>query len=343
MNSIDQYVSRLATEKQHAQALVREGANQLRPLNHDLATETPASDGVVLFGVDTSQYPGKAAALVTPDKRHFGEFGPQTIDRRFVELGATALGDDVARFNKNPEASKGFSSSRLNPSWQLVRNYPIFIDGRLVAVAEFAASPARNNHSIGIDETELDMIVANKHSVLRDVARGLTEVPVNSFELGPPTTPNAYIIRWDIRESTRLATGKDQGKLIAYKRALIQGFRKLLEPFDASKDEEGDGQNIVIYLPDTIHHDDTTSVHMWGQQHLPTLLKEMQELQHALATTLYPELNTTIRLSVDLGHVTDQDGSLDSDGFSRTAKEMKQRPAVPVTYTERASFLESAR
>lgn len=344
MDVIREYVTQLATEKQRVKTLVADAADQLRPLNNDLASETAASDGVVMFSVDTLAYPGQAAAVIAPERKHFSPFGEQHVRGRFVELGATALGDEIVRLSKSPASDRLFVSSRLNPAEQTVWTHPIMIDGAVAATAQVAFNSVRNNGIIGIGNKRIEDIFSLHAATLTDVAQVVSEVPIQQLDLAPPTTPNAYTVRWDIRESTRLATGKQQGRYLAYKQALTDGFRLLTKPFDSVVVDAGDGQNIVIYLPtDAAHaisHDDTAGIRVWGRQHITPLLEQMQTMQQTLALDVYPELQSSIRLSVDLGHVVDQDGKVDGDGFSLTAKEMKQRPSAPITYTDRASFLD---
>lgn len=340
MDAISSFITERAEKKSAAKRLVTSANQTLAPLSDAFLHQTSASEGVVVFGINEQHYPERAATLTTPTPDKLSPFTRRSVAGRLMELSATTLGDEYRRFRSQPDATPYLLSSRLNPSEHMVWTQPVIIDGRVKGLAQLALKPQNNNGNLGIDQRHIASIFHDNENDLHQVVDQLAELSPAELELAPPITPNAYTIRWDIQGSTQLATGNRQGEYLAYKQTLTDGINRLLEPFQTAIDDAGDGQNIVLYLPPTVPHDDQVGIQVWGRAHLPTLITQMQELNNAIVTNIYPDLKARIRLSVDVGHVTSDNGALDSDSFSRTAREMKRRPSAVVTYTERASFLD---
>jgi len=328
-------LSRFKTDPQ-VQSVLAETQQQLQPLNEDLAAESTAFNGIVYYGTERRHY-GTANALLSLDAPDIAternDFRRQNIDNHRVDLAATALGRTIRGQNGL------FVASEMNTSNHMTWGHVSKIKDRVAGVTQFAFSVADGTLP---SNRKMDAIWEKHASSIEDIAYALdslastTDSLGDSLELLPPTTPTAYLVRYDIVNSTEAATSDRYGALRSYQAKWDGELSKLVESYGSTLINEGDGHTIVIPLPPYTDVNSALDIRMFGTSHIKPLIEKMQ-LSHQELAALYSDLDPHIRLSIGLGHLEeDLHGKLTGPVMFEIGNMMKQAPHEPITYTEAA-------
>jgi len=319
-------------------SLLSEAKAALRPFNNDLASESTSFDGTVYYALD-KKHTQSANTVLSLDAPAVAserlDFRHNTIDNHRIDLGATALGYSLNL--RYPE----FVQSRMNPTRHMTWAHPTFTREGLNGGIQLAFSvdsgdlPSNDaldtiwkHHADTIDEVINDI----------DALARSTESLGDSLELLPPATPNAYIVRWDIVNSTELATTKHYGALRSYQDTWQAALRQATTPLHSTLINEGDGQNIVIPFPLSVDPADFTDIRLFGTKTISPLIAQLEQ-QHAQIARLYPDLHPRIRLAIGLGHLeADAQGKFTGPAMWEVGSLMKRSGETPLTYTDLAKL-----
>ena len=161
-------------------------------------------DGVVLF-IRDRHYTDTAASVAAVNTEAQGnarfDFQNANINGHRVDLSSSTVGDTFR--TKTSE----FAQSKMNPNQHIVWGAPV-PGAEDDAVLQFAFSPQYGSlPDSAILDSEWDK---NKHSIsnsaitLLEISRSLASVS-DELLLDVPTTPNAYVLNWDLNGSTGVA------------------------------------------------------------------------------------------------------------------------------------------
>ena len=293
----------------------REAASQLRaaaieelqPLHDTLLNESPQSfDGLVSFAIDKwHESSASAVATVQPlssDDERFA-FYRNNIESNRIDLSATAFGDAMRL--RDPQ----YLQSRMNPEHHMTYAPRIILDGRVVGGVQAAFNttfgeliPEKTLASIWKDHTPAVEHVLHEFDALANPAK--VRSIGDTLELLAPTTPNAFVISWDMAGSTEMALSeKNYGALRNYLLDAKGIFNHLSAPYKGDYHDNGDGQDMIIWLPEGVDRADTDSVATFGHETVVPLLEDIQSAQRQLVASDYTDINPQIRFAVGLAHV----------------------------------------
>lgn len=313
----------------------------LQPLHDTLLEEAPQSfDGLVAFVIDAwHEQNASAVATVQPpstDEERYG-FYRTNIESNRIDLSATAFGD--AMRTKTP----GYLQSRMNPQHHLTYAPRVAIDHHIVGGVQAAFN---TTYGHPIPEQRLAAIWQDHASTVEAVMHGFDQLGNtkkirsigDTLELLAPTTPNAFIISWDMAGSTAMALSTQKyGALRNYLLDAKGIFNHLSADYQADYHDNGDGQDMIIWLPNGVDRADVQSVSQFGHATVIPLLEDIQLAQRELVTSDYSDVNPHIRFAVGLAHI-------EKNHFEgRTAQElweidqvMNVAPRSAVGYTKAA-------
>jgi len=280
---------------------------ELQPLHDDLLYESPQSfDGIVSFATD-KWYESTASAVATiqptPDTDDRFTFYRTNIEHNRIDLAATAFGDAMRM--KDPR----YLQSRMNPDQHVTYAPRVVIDGRVIGGVQAAF-----NTTLGEPMPE-ETIAAiwQKHApavehVMRefDLLAGPETVRSigDAFELLTPTTPNAFLVSWDTSGSTEMALSDEHfGSLRDYLIDAKHMINRLAAPNKSDYHDNGDGQDMILWLPGGVDRADPASVAAFGHATVLPLLQTIQAAQQELVAQAYADLNPRIRFTIGLAHL----------------------------------------
>lgn len=314
----------------------------LAGFNEDLSAEIGAEyGGLVLFTPEKS-YANATIAIKnnldsTPEDLH--DFLDNNIKGRRIDvtLGTTALGSYIQSKQKEPE----FAHSHLNPN-HMTWIAPSSFNDNLIGLAQIAID-LRYAKALPSEDVMNRLWEAHSDNV-QSASLEISKLKVNSellgdtLELDLPTTPNAFVVRWDAVNSTEHATSKNR---VAFKKYL-KDIERLLDyatkDLEKSTIDTGDGQNMVIFLPPNVERNNESSISVFGKAKINPLIEEIIR-GHGQIASNYPEFDAQIRLAVDLSHVEEyeQGGEVKHTGpaFWQTSRLLKNS-SEPVKLTEAA-------
>lgn len=283
----------------------------LEPVTAALAEESALFEGTVLYHLD--RHHGDAAAVVSVDAPNVNterlDFRRRTIDGHRVNLATTALGD-VLRTGRGQ-----FAPSRLNPDNHHTWTQPVILDGQLVGGVQFAFTKSLggtlpSDRSVGAIWAAHTITNTEASRSIHHLSKSVDSLG-DSLELLPPTTPNHIIVRWDIAESTPLATSSQYGALRHYQQQWQEALQAIVTPYAPDTIEEGDGQNIAIALPSSIDVLNSDQLRSHVQSTLSELLEAIERGHNRIAA-LYPDLHRPqLHIGAGIGHLEkDRDGRL---------------------------------
>ena len=124
----------------------------------------------------------------------------------------------------------------------------------------------------------------------------------NDLLLDTPDTPNAFVIKWDITKSTEMVH-RHYPLFRQYIEELEQHINLLVQAYSGRiVSYNGDGQNIVVDIPDVINRNNPYEIGIYGQRTAAPLIRAIRKAHKQIASS-YVELSPTIRIGLDLGHV----------------------------------------
>ena len=320
-----------------ASRLNQEASRALQPLHDDLAELSPTFDGIVYFAVDQwHRNNASAVATVQPESDNLDRFlfYEQNIKKHRVDLGATALGIAL----QMPEPT--LLQSRMNPDKHVTWAHRLIVDDSITGGLQAAF-----NSSYGQVPSQTDSInkAWKKHAAtVQDVAaafRGFSEKTDSigdTLELLAPATPNAFILSWDLQNSTKLAR-EQYGTLRNYLIDAKSLFRHEIGPHSTHIHDTGDGQDITIWLPDGVDRSSVASVRAFGQRTVLPLLDELSEKHEQFAQSSYADIDPSIHFALGLGYVEqDRHDERTSQEYWSIAQLHKNAPVGVSWFTKNA-------
>lgn len=319
-----------------ASSLKAEAKGALQPLHDDLLNESEAFDGIVYYSVD-HWHRNNASAVVTVqplvESSDRFAFYKANIESRRVDLGATALG--VALMSN--EAA--YIRSKMNPANHMTWATPSITSDRVIG----GLQAAFNIHYGTLPHAEtMGRLWAQHSSTIQEVAldfESLSKQVISigdTLELLAPATPNAFIVSWDMSGSSKLAMGSQYGALRNYLLDAKGLFNKLTEPYAGDYHDTGDGQDMIIWLPDGLDRSSSDEIKAFGKSDVLPIVTHMNQ-QHAQLAKEYSDITPEIRLVVGLGYVEkDKYDERTSAEYWEIADLIEQKPTIPVRYTKAA-------
>lgn len=266
----------------------------LQPLANALSGTTSLNS--VTAYVKDLKYPAVAAPVVTIYGRHATkkrlEFVQTAIEGRQINLSSSVLGD-IFR-SKQSRLHK----SRLNPSQT--------IWGGVIATSEGAAViECRFDTRTGRLPTEAAMTNAWQE-YKDDIRSAMTpilkhaESLSDALYLNVPITPNAFVIKWDVADSMHYAS-RHYGDLRHFLLSFQHIIRRLLPSGARLLPLDGDGQYIIIPLPDKLDPHSAKELRVFARQVIPPLLTRLEYAHQTLSDISTQPIR--LHLGVGLGYV----------------------------------------
>lgn len=257
-------------------------------------------DGAVLFIRDT-HYAASAATVAAINRNTVGNgrfaFQDANITGRRVDLLSTAVGDTF--HSKRSE----YAASKMNPKQHIVWGAPV--DGlENDAVFQFAFS---REYGELPDERQLrDEWKKQKSAISAATASLLNTAPSQTsisdeLLLDVPSTPNAYVLNWDLNNSTTLAATNYPMLRHYLTQASIRYERIVAHAGGQLIDSAGDGQSFRFQLPyPDVDRNDVYQVGRYGRTAVLPTIFEIEKHHQKLAERYRPYIQG-IRIGVELG------------------------------------------
>lgn len=333
-------VSRQRERFEEARALSQEASAALQPLHDDLAEISPTFDGIVYFAKDRwHKNNASAVATVQPDSRDEDRFAfyKEKIAYHRVDLGATALGLGLQL------ATPQLLRSRMNPDHHTTWAHRAIVGGSVTGGLQAAFNSSYG--TVPSDTRALEFAYKRHEATVTEIAHAFQQfagtVPSmgDVLELQAPATPNAFIVSWDLRNSTTLALGH-YGALRNYLLDTKYQFAEQLPPLDTYTHDTGDGQDIAVWLPETSEVFDRANkkdVRGFGATNILPLIDTLLRVHHGIAEA-YEDIDPRINMVVGLGYVEhDRYDGRTSREYWANANILKDHPDGVVSYTDSAA------
>lgn len=273
-------------------------------------------EGALLFTLDSPSSTYASGILHKPayglEQSERLDFVNETAAHHRVMLSQTALGAALKEDRKEPS----FRSSRMNPSHQTVWAHPLVAHDRhgkeeLVGAIQLAATINDQPDWSQFGNDEVAMIWKSHHRTFERVARSLSALAQKapslsrSLEIAPPVTPNAYVIQWDVRNSTRTALSDNYPAFDAYLEAWKIQREKLTEELGVRILDRGEGEFIIVPLDERLNLNDPKIVSRFGRDTVEPLVQNLLTAHHRVADAFRPTLFPHIYMGVGLGAIED--------------------------------------
>lgn len=271
----------------------------ITPLVEGLS-DVPSFNGAVLFVADHwhRQSAGAVALVHTPglsdERLHFTN---ANINNRRVDITATTVGQTFQTRQSR------LSPSRMNPDEHTVWGAYMTPGHNEAAVLQLAF-----DNSLPLPSEEVLASAWEPYStIINDATEALIRADLdrtslaNDLLLDTPVTPNAFVIKWDITRSTKMV--HHQYPLFRqYLDELERSINALTETYSGRiVAYGGDGQNIVIDIPEGIDRTNLAEIGAFGARTAAPLTRAILEA-HAQIASSYAALRPNIRVGLDLGH-----------------------------------------
>lgn len=307
-------------------------------LNAELSQLAPTYDSVVVFShVDGEPIATPVAHLdATTDvdpSRH--DFRNKAIIGRRVLLSGTALGETLQK----PTSAPRYKASRINHTYpQATFTHPLFHDQRKVGALQYSFTPTHEDEPLDLpDVSELKPLAKHHERELAHVARAMERLHILSREFGSlalglefeeSVAPNAFIVRWDVTGSSRLALGDKHAALDAYTNQVHRYIKTLTEAYRASDgaesySDQGDGAYVILPLGSETNPYDKKSL---KQYRATTGAQFLTSLNHGIAAIgrHYEDISPRIRITSSFGFVeANSIGRLKSKAMYELAAQQK--------------------
>lgn len=265
----------------------------LVPLTKDVSKLSPACLGAVVF-VPDEWHAGdaNAVATVTTLDAEAPElaFNHASIRGRRVDMTATTLGV-VFRTQ-----CSGIAPSLMNPDHTVWSKYLKVTDSPAVLQIAFD-NPRLEGQSVPDIREPLNVRLPAIRQALAKLlftTQGLVSLG-NELRLNLPVTPNAFLLKWDVVDSTSRVDRDYPGYRNPYDTLSLEAL-KLVEEYGAEIESfTGDGQNIVLWLPPGAVRNSTERLRAFGQDNAERLAEAIQ------ASAAHNEID--IRLAIGFGRV----------------------------------------
>lgn len=312
----------------------------------DPVNKTPY-ESVALFSLDTRPT-NRASTLLylpaselAPSERL--DFSMDSIVNRRVILSHTALGQSLKE-DREPT----FRTSLMNPEKQLVMAFPLVLDTphepeRVIAAAQLSYTINQNPEWNYPGNDDLEKVWRSNKGAITELTRALgslaqkTDSLSKKLEIAPPVTPNAYVIQWDIRNSTKSVLSYEYPIFEAYLEAWKEERQRITEPYNVQVLDRGEGEFIIIPFTNRLDVNSTYEVNRFGQTAIEPLVTQLIEAHARIAAAFAPHIFPRIYTGVGLGNVEeDQNNQPTGQVLWDVAKTSTIDPAAQVSYTATA-------
>lgn len=315
-----------------------EASTGLRPLHDDLAELSLSFDGIVYFALDRHhKHNASAVATAQPESSDADRFRfyKENIESHRVDLGATALGLGMQLI------APRLLRSRMNPGQHLAWTQRAIVDNTLAGGLQIAYNTEYGRAPASTDGIKKAW---RKHEgtviEIADAFNALSKEVLSigdALELDAPATPNAYIVSWDLSESTGLSR-KNYPILRNYLLDMKCGFSRSLATLSAHVHDGGDGEDVAIWLPESsevFDRADKRSVRGFGVTQVLPLIDQFLRV-HDEINRSYLDITPRVNFALGLGYVEhDIFDVRTSSEYWETSAVLKSHPSRRVSYTER--------
>ena len=235
-------------------------------------------DGLIVFshraGDKTAVPVAHADSAPALSERH--RFRDEVILGRSLRLGHTALGKVLAA-----RSYPAFNTSELNPEPQFTYTQRLVHEGHQVGAVQYSFTPEGPHDSFD----DLPTLHA-MHRVLEESAEPLATISAElarlqlirhdmgslatALEFDAPIAPNAFVVRWDVEASKHhMHHPKSRTALKTFINSIHPAIRALAKEYQGQfgtsqfsvehiYDDQGDGANVILAIPDYINTYDST-------------------------------------------------------------------------------------
>lgn len=275
--------------------IVRAVSEALHPFVNALINEPSFVGTAVFFKDGWHQDTAGILTMVYASKRSRKQlaFSKQAIASHRVALDATTLGETFAA----ETTDLTLKQSRMNPHHTVWGVYM-----KIDAQHEFVVQSA---FDLRFGPPPLvEVLVKKWHSVAEQFHTAVLPIDTldvpslsDSLELDVPTTPNAYVIKWDVTQSTRHvqrtypAFRTFANRYESAVNAIIRSEGGIIASYT------GDGQNIVLPLPADVDPNNLEAIQAFEQTAVRRLVKKLTTA-HSTLPRRYP-----LRFAVGAGYV----------------------------------------
>lgn len=224
---------------------------------------------------------GTASIVNTPVvKPEFIDFTESSVRGRRIDLSSTVLGKVFTTHESTLEISK------LDPTHHVTLGIYCELRSNRGAVLQLV-----------FDRNRIHLI--DKQTVMNHTAPFLNGIWASSkllaneathtsladeLLLNTPVTPNAYILKWDVLQSTRLINASGYPLFRHYLSRFELAVEQLADQYGAKITEyAGDSQNIILSLPSTIDKSDLKSVGEFGHRVALPFARHLVALHDSIA------------------------------------------------------------
>lgn len=290
-------------------------------LSEDMQSLTKEYDGLVAYSYVPGEYiavpVGHADADNVDPRRH--DFRNENILNRAVLLRNTGL----SHILNDPKHPFMHQSEINQESPQMTYTRPLIHDDAQVGAIQHSFTPENNKTYLeNLPEEQALAAVWNRNQAETSaIAAEVAHLQLLSRELGSlaacleyedPVAPNAFIIRWDIEGSKRVAASEQRRLLKAYINQAHRRIRSIANEYHGEYgdqqfaveqvyDDQGDGANIILPIP---RKWDTYNKSVLDSYRHYTADPFMHEVTQALETmgAQYQDLAPTVRVDGAFGY-----------------------------------------
>jgi hypothetical protein len=306
--------------------------------SHNRGLSTHPYEQVTLFTID-KRPTDRASALVQAapvgleqDPRL--EFSQMNIKNRRIILSQTALGEALGQ--KKPS----IMASRMNLGKQAVWAHPLFTGDEQSAAIQLAFTVNQQPTHKNPGNVAIERVFQKHRESLDEVAEAIaslsskTDSLSKSLEIKPPTTPNAFVISWDVKNSSAHVLTEEYAIHEAYLEAWKTEREKITRAYEAYILDRGDGEHIIVPIPKDLNN--TIQVKLDAQRMMRPLIEKLQAKHAQVAHAFLPTLSPSVSFHVGIGNFEEnQSGFLTSQAITETVK-AKPEAGEDIAYTAKA-------
>ncbi|HRN90198.1 MAG TPA: hypothetical protein PK265_01190 [Candidatus Saccharibacteria bacterium] len=316
---------------ERGRALQQEAQTKLQPLNNELS-EFSSHEAVVMFAIDNKLRSASTLATVETNspidiERH--RMRRYNVDKRFIDLAATAFGASLNELRSRKFEKSWCEESHMNPGVHMTWTPRPIIDNEVAIAAPQLAFNMHYGNFPGQDL--LERIYRAHEPVIEEIAHAFQDFKNESgplhktLELKRPKTPNSFVIRWDLKGSTGLATDELEPILSNYLDDLKENVSGAIDGLISSTIDAGDGQNIIVDIPSSYDLADPKVIKRYYNDSIQPIIDDIIS-KHNKLSIIYPELHSPgLSLEVGSGYVSRDGGQLHNIVLWRIADKLKKQ------------------
>lgn len=273
----------------------------MQPMVKDL-TRIPSFISAALFVKDQLyQHEASTVSVVSAPNIHKNdvEFMDKALKKRRIDLSSTAAGHTFLTHQSE------LTASRMNPGHHVT--WGVYAEPTPGHASVLQLAFDRKKAS-SLNEDTIAATIRPHLSKIWAIAGLLTDEAIKKESLADelmmdiPATPNAYVVKWDSVHSTKMVASN----YALYRHYLKQFMRTTIRLTEAYGGEvtshQGDSQDIVIPLADTVDKANLHQVGVFGRDTVLPLVRDITTTHNTIAAH-YPTLAPKIRIGVGLGYI----------------------------------------